>query len=158
MPPDQQCQIKAHEIPHGEVLEYTPAVGRSFEHHAGDSTIWEVLEPVDPRDVIYTKTRFRTSSTDQSLRRSPHRKKCTRTAKGSRCTLSVLPLTPTHRRLEWYRARGNWTAGEWNQVVFSDESRFNLISDDNRVRAWRPVVNASILSLLYSDTPLPQLV
>ncbi|GFT75731.1 transposable element Tcb2 transposase [Trichonephila clavipes] len=47
---------------------------------------------------------------------------------------------PTHRRLrlEWCRARGNWTAAEWNQIVFSDESRFNLSSDDNRVRVWRP--------------------
>ncbi|GFW18414.1 transposable element Tcb2 transposase [Trichonephila clavipes] len=50
--------------------------------------------------------------------------------------LRVLPLTPTHRRLhmEWYHARGNWTAAEWNQVVFGDESKFNLSSDDNRVR------------------------
>ncbi|GFS97802.1 hypothetical protein TNCV_2017801 [Trichonephila clavipes] len=48
-------------------------------------------------------------------------------------------------------------AAEWNQVVFSDESRFNRSSDDNRVRVWRPVVDASILLLLYSDTPLPQL-
>ncbi|GFU56891.1 transposable element Tcb2 transposase [Trichonephila clavipes] len=29
------------------------------------------------------------------------------------------------------------TAAKWNQVVFSDESRFNLSSDDNRVRVWR---------------------
>ncbi|GFX01739.1 transposable element Tcb2 transposase [Trichonephila clavipes] len=59
---------------------------------------------------------------------------------GSRCPLRVLPLTPTHRclRLEWWCARGNWTATEWNQVVFSDESRFNLSSDDNRVHVWRP--------------------
>ncbi|PRD32119.1 UNVERIFIED_CONTAM: Transposable element Tcb2 transposase [Trichonephila clavipes] len=59
---------------------------------------------------------------------------------GSRHPLRVLPLTPTHRRLrlEWCRARGNWTAVEWNQVVFSDESRFNLSSDDNRVRVWIP--------------------
>ncbi|GFW35988.1 transposable element Tcb2 transposase [Trichonephila clavipes] len=59
---------------------------------------------------------------------------------GSRRPLRVLPLTFTHRRLrlEWCRARGNWTAAEWNQVVFSDESRFNLSSDDNRVRVWRP--------------------
>ncbi|GFX77716.1 transposable element Tcb1 transposase [Trichonephila clavipes] len=54
----------------------------------------------------------------------------------SRRPLRLLPLTPTHRRLrlEWCRARGNWTAAEWNQVVFSDESRLNLSSDDNRVR------------------------
>ncbi|GFT38154.1 transposable element Tcb2 transposase [Trichonephila clavipes] len=59
---------------------------------------------------------------------------------GSRCPSRVLPLTPTHRRLrlEWCRARGNWTAAEWNQVVFSDESRFSLSNDDNRIRVWRP--------------------
>ncbi|GFU40036.1 transposable element Tcb2 transposase [Trichonephila clavipes] len=59
---------------------------------------------------------------------------------GSRRPLHVLPLTPTHRRLrlEWCHTRENWTATEWNQVVFSDESRFNLSSDDNRVRVWRP--------------------
>ncbi|GFS79690.1 transposable element Tcb2 transposase [Trichonephila clavipes] len=35
---------------------------------------------------------------------------------GSRRPLRVLPLTPTHRclRVEWCRARGNWTAAEWN--------------------------------------------
>ncbi|GFX54199.1 transposable element Tcb1 transposase [Trichonephila clavipes] len=59
---------------------------------------------------------------------------------GSWRPLRVLPLTPTHRRLrlEWCRARGNWTVAEWNQGVFSDEYRFNLSSDDNRVRVWRP--------------------
>ncbi|GFV09515.1 transposable element Tcb2 transposase [Trichonephila clavipes] len=57
---------------------------------------------------------------------------------GSRRPLHVLPLTPTHRllRLEWCRERGN--AAEWNQVVFSDESRFNHSSDDNRVRVGIP--------------------
>ncbi|GFW80609.1 transposable element Tcb2 transposase [Trichonephila clavipes] len=59
---------------------------------------------------------------------------------GSRRPLCVLPLTPTHRRLhlEWCPIRGNWTAADRNQVVFSDESRFNLGSDDNPVRVWRP--------------------
>ncbi|GFY36133.1 transposable element Tcb2 transposase [Trichonephila clavipes] len=56
------------------------------------------------------------------------------------CPLSVLPRTPTQRRLrlEWCRARGNWATAEWNQIAFSDESRFNLSSDDNRARVWRP--------------------
>ncbi|GFY15639.1 transposable element Tcb2 transposase [Trichonephila clavipes] len=59
---------------------------------------------------------------------------------GSLRPLCVLTLTPTHRRLrlEWYRARGNWISVEWNQFGFSDESRFNLSSDDNRVRVWKP--------------------
>ncbi|GFS85060.1 transposable element Tcb2 transposase [Trichonephila clavipes] len=39
---------------------------------------------------------------------------------------------------EWSRVRLNWTIAEWNQVVFSDESRFSLSSEDNRVCVWRP--------------------
>ncbi|GFY21954.1 transposable element Tcb2 transposase [Trichonephila clavipes] len=56
------------------------------------------------------------------------------------CPLRVVPLKPTHRclRLEWCHTRGNWIAAEWNHVIFSDESKFNLSSDDNRVRVGRP--------------------
>ncbi|GFT52390.1 HTH_Tnp_Tc3_2 domain-containing protein [Trichonephila clavipes] len=78
---------------------------------------------------------------------------------GSRCPLRVLPLTPFHRRirLEWCRARGNWTDLVWNQV--------SLATNPDSISAvltivfvcGDPVVNASILPLLYSDTPLPQL-
>ncbi|GFV72054.1 transposable element Tcb2 transposase [Trichonephila clavipes] len=59
---------------------------------------------------------------------------------GSWCPLCVLPLTNTHRRLhlEWCCTRGNWTAAGWNQVIFSDESRFSLNIDGNHVRVWRP--------------------
>ncbi|GFU82207.1 transposable element Tcb2 transposase [Trichonephila clavipes] len=59
---------------------------------------------------------------------------------GSRLPLRVLPYTPSYRRLhlEWCHARGNWTSVEWNQVVFRDESIFNLNCDKNRVRVWRP--------------------
>ncbi|GFV15521.1 transposable element Tcb2 transposase [Trichonephila clavipes] len=55
---------------------------------------------------------------------------------GSRSPFRVLPLTPTHRRLrlKWCRARGSCTAVEWKKVIFSVESRFNISSDDNRVR------------------------
>ncbi|GFX50669.1 transposable element Tcb2 transposase [Trichonephila clavipes] len=51
---------------------------------------------------------------------------------------TIQAQTPTHRRLrlELSRARGNWTAADWNQVVFSDESRLNISSDD--IRVWRP--------------------
>ncbi|GFX03831.1 transposable element Tcb2 transposase [Trichonephila clavipes] len=31
-----------------------------------------------------------------------------------------------------------WTATEWNQVIFSDESKSNLISADNSVRVGMP--------------------
>ncbi|GFU46877.1 transposable element Tcb2 transposase [Trichonephila clavipes] len=54
---------------------------------------------------------------------------------------SEQPLThqssrrPSHQRCH---AREDWTAAKFNQVIFSDESRFNLSSDDNHVLVWRP--------------------
>ncbi|GFW64023.1 HTH_Tnp_Tc3_2 domain-containing protein [Trichonephila clavipes] len=79
---------------------------------------------------------------------------------GSRRPLRALPLTPTHRRirLKWCDARGNWTAAEWNKVVFSDYP--DSISTVMIIVfvCGDLVVNALILPLLYSDPPLPQLV
>ncbi|GFU20058.1 transposable element Tcb2 transposase [Trichonephila clavipes] len=51
----------------------------------------------------------------------------------------ALPLTPEHLqlRLQWCQARSMWNETEWQKVVFSDESRFVLGTDDNRVRVWR---------------------
>ncbi|GFS69854.1 HTH_Tnp_Tc3_2 domain-containing protein [Trichonephila clavipes] len=51
----------------------------------------------------------------------------------------ALPLTPEHRqlRLQWCQAISMWNVTDWQQVVFSDESRFVLGTDDNRVRVWR---------------------
>ncbi|GFU32043.1 hypothetical protein TNCV_186921 [Trichonephila clavipes] len=47
-------------------------------------------------------------------------------------------LTILAVKLETFHAQENWTAAEWNQVVFSNESRFNLSSDEIRVCVWRP--------------------
>ncbi|GFX36989.1 transposable element Tc1 transposase [Trichonephila clavipes] len=51
----------------------------------------------------------------------------------------ALPLTPEHRqlRLQWYQARSMWNVTDWQKVVFNDESRFVLGTDDNRLRVWR---------------------
>ncbi|GFW79565.1 uncharacterized protein TNCV_128701 [Trichonephila clavipes] len=48
----------------------------------------------------------------------------------------ALPLTPEHRqlRLQWCHARSMWNVTDWQKVVFSDESRFVLGTDDNCVR------------------------
>ncbi|GFU17893.1 transposable element Tc1 transposase [Trichonephila clavipes] len=54
----------------------------------------------------------------------------------------VLPLTPEHRqlRLQWCQARSMWNVTDWQKVVFSDESRFVLGTNDNRVQApWGAV-------------------
>ncbi|GFT62972.1 transposable element Tcb2 transposase [Trichonephila clavipes] len=51
----------------------------------------------------------------------------------------ALPLTLEHRqlRLQWCQARSMRNVTDWQKVVFSDESRFVLGTDDNRVRVWR---------------------
>ncbi|GFU91579.1 transposable element Tcb1 transposase [Trichonephila clavipes] len=51
----------------------------------------------------------------------------------------ALPLTPEHRqlRLQWCQARSMWNITDWQKVMFSDESRFVLETDDNCVQMWR---------------------
>ncbi|GFX79113.1 transposable element Tcb2 transposase [Trichonephila clavipes] len=51
----------------------------------------------------------------------------------------ALRLTPEHRqlRLQWCQARSMWNVTDCQKVVFRDESRFVLGTDDNRVRVWR---------------------
>ncbi|KAI4879289.1 hypothetical protein NFI96_006050 [Prochilodus magdalenae] len=53
--------------------------------------------------------------------------------------LPRLSLTPRHRhqRLQWCRTRLSWSDSEWQRVIFSDESRFSLGGDAQRVRVWR---------------------
>ncbi|GFW09042.1 transposable element Tcb1 transposase [Trichonephila clavipes] len=48
------------------------------------------------------------------------------------------PLTANHRRLrlQWAHGHRAWQA-VWHQVVFSDESRFNLWDHDGRIRVRR---------------------
>ncbi|GFV53428.1 transposable element Tcb2 transposase [Trichonephila clavipes] len=78
----------------------------------------------------------------------------------SRCPLCVPPVTSTHRRLrlEWCRARENWTATEWDQVIFIQTNPDSTSAVMTIVFVCGdPVVNALILPLLYRDTPLPQL-
>ncbi|UYV78683.1 hypothetical protein LAZ67_16002377 [Cordylochernes scorpioides] len=57
----------------------------------------------------------------------------------ARRPLRCLPLTHVHRqvRLQWCRKRSTWNCADWERIVFSDESRFLLFSDDRRKRVWR---------------------
>nr|CAH7760085.1 unnamed protein product [Callosobruchus chinensis] len=53
--------------------------------------------------------------------------------------LRVPLLAARHRtaRLQWARAHQDWLLPQWRNVLFSDESRFGLVSDDYRERVWR---------------------
>ena len=52
--------------------------------------------------------------------------------------LRRLPKSRDHQRLrlQWARERLHWRA-EWRNVVFSDESRFNMSYNDGRIRVRR---------------------
>ncbi|GFV82730.1 transposable element Tcb1 transposase [Trichonephila clavipes] len=58
--------------------------------------------------------------------------------RSARRPLLGLPLTQNHRRLhrQWCNERSMWAA-EWNEVVFTDESRICLKHHDGRIRVWR---------------------
>ncbi|GFU52728.1 transposable element Tc1 transposase [Trichonephila clavipes] len=72
----------------------------------------------------------------------------------------ALPLTPEHRqlRLHWCQARSMWNVTDWQKVGFSDESRFVLGTDDNRVRVWRhpgPFLNGLPGAIFHQDNARP---
>ena len=48
-------------------------------------------------------------------------------------------LTRLHRqnRLHWTRRVQRWRRQDWQRVLFSDESRFNLFNADGRIRVYR---------------------
>ncbi|GFV67222.1 transposable element Tcb2 transposase [Trichonephila clavipes] len=48
-------------------------------------------------------------------------------------------LTSRHRRdrREWATEHVNWRRNEWSNVLFSDESRFSVYSDNRRISIWR---------------------
>ncbi|GFX19750.1 transposable element Tc1 transposase [Trichonephila clavipes] len=78
----------------------------------------------------------------------------------SKCPFRALPLTPEHRqlRLQWCQGRSMWNVTDWQKVVFSDESRFVLGTDDNRVRVWRrpgPFLNGLPGAIFQQDNALP---
>ncbi|GFX53319.1 transposable element Tc1 transposase [Trichonephila clavipes] len=72
----------------------------------------------------------------------------------------ILPLTREHRqlRLQWCQARSMWNVTDWQKVVFSDESRFVLGKDDNRVWVWRhpgPFLNGLPGAIFQQDNARP---
>ncbi|GFV71914.1 uncharacterized protein TNCV_2458491 [Trichonephila clavipes] len=72
----------------------------------------------------------------------------------------AFPLTPEHRQLilQSCRATLMWNVTDWQKVLFSDESRFVLRTDDNRVRVWRhpgPFLNGLPRAIFQQDNARP---
>nr|CAH7746445.1 unnamed protein product [Callosobruchus chinensis] len=78
-------------------------------------------------------------------------------ASGLRCRrpLRVPFLTGRHRTagLQWARAHQDSLLPQWRNVLFSDESRFGLVSDDYRERVWRERGGQNKLATAMGVTP-----
>ncbi|GFV74064.1 hypothetical protein TNCV_1410301 [Trichonephila clavipes] len=73
----------------------------------------------------------------------------------SQCPLrAVLDIHSSMTPFEWCRARGKLDCSGMEPGCLS---RFNLSSDDNRDHVWRPSGKRLTLPLLFSKTPLLQL-
>ncbi|KAI4877885.1 hypothetical protein NFI96_007872 [Prochilodus magdalenae] len=77
------------------------------------------------------------SSVQEGLSMYTHRQRRTAPSRNQiHRPLPRLSLTPRHRhqRLQWCRTRLSWSDSEWQRVIFSDESRFSLGGDAQRIR------------------------
>ncbi|GFV46302.1 transposable element Tcb1 transposase [Trichonephila clavipes] len=92
------------------------------DRSATSRTIAQHIESVTHHSVSTRTIRRRLQQSDLSAKRP----------------LLGLPLMQNHRRLrrQWCDERRMW-ATEWNEVVFTDESRICLQHHDGWIRVWR---------------------
>ncbi|GFX90166.1 transposable element Tc1 transposase [Trichonephila clavipes] len=133
---------------------------RGVEQH---ETRWKLLGAENTRKYQHAENRVWSHQEDYEERRSKDRveRTVTRSTIGADVGVAIvpqtifrhfaeanlkskhpfhaLPLTPEHwqLRLQWCQVRLMWNVTDWQKVVFSDESRFVLGTDDNHVRVWR---------------------
>ncbi|GFX23565.1 transposable element Tcb1 transposase [Trichonephila clavipes] len=101
-----------------------------------------------------------TSREDRQIVMSAHtiRRRLQQSGLSARRPLLGLPLTLNHRRLhhQWCDETKMWAA-EWNEVVFTDESRICLLHHDGRIRVWRHreerMLNSCVMHLHTGPTP-----
>ncbi|GFW15928.1 transposable element Tcb1 transposase [Trichonephila clavipes] len=78
------------------------------------------------------------SVTHHSVSAGTIRRRLQQSGLSARRPLLGLPLMQNHKllRLQWCDERRMWAA-EWNEVVFTDESRICLQHHDGRIQVWR---------------------
>ncbi|GFV25440.1 transposable element Tcb1 transposase [Trichonephila clavipes] len=98
------------------------------------------------------------SVTHHSVSACTIRRRLQQSGLSARRSLLGLPLTQSHRRLrrQWCDERRMWVA-EWNEVVFTDQSRICLQHHDDRIRVWRHrgerMLNSCVMHHLTGPAP-----
>ncbi|GFX70383.1 transposable element Tcb1 transposase [Trichonephila clavipes] len=92
----------------------------------------------DRSDTSRTVAQRIESLTHHSVSASTIQRRLQQRSLSARRPLLFLTLTQNHRRLrrQWCDERRMWAA-EWNEVVFTEESRICLQHRDGRIRVWR---------------------
>ncbi|GFY05739.1 transposable element Tcb1 transposase [Trichonephila clavipes] len=96
------------------------------------------MEATDHSVTLRTVAQHIDSVTHHLVSARTIRRRLQQSGLSTRRPLLVLPLTQNHRRLrrQWCDERRMWSA-EWNEVVFTDESRICLQHPNGRFRVWR---------------------
>ncbi|GFX42051.1 transposable element Tcb2 transposase, partial [Trichonephila clavipes] len=108
------------------------------------------ITSTDDRYIQLTAHRNRTENATQLQRQlllATGRKMSSQTVRNrlhegglyARRPMVCIPLTPRHpaARKRWDAEHRDWEQHDWSQVLFTDESRFNLECDTRRVLVWR---------------------
>ncbi|GFU26138.1 transposable element Tcb1 transposase [Trichonephila clavipes] len=129
-----------------DVTKHTPStygVVEKLGHHC--SSIKRQMKSRTRKSVVVlNETKQRTvahyieSVTHHSVSKRTIRRRLQQSGLSARRSLLGLPLTHIHRRLrrQWCDERRMWAA-EWNEVIFTVESRICLQHHDGRIRVWR---------------------
>ncbi|GFU85241.1 transposable element Tcb1 transposase [Trichonephila clavipes] len=97
-----------------------------------------VRTAVSNRSVTSRTVALHIESVTHSVTAHTIRRRLQKSGLSARNPLLGLPLTQNHRRLhhQWCDERRKWVA-EWNEVVFTDESRICLQHHNDWIRVWR---------------------
>ena len=70
--------------------------------------------------------------------------------------VSAVTLNQHHlaARLRWARIHQQWRLRRWNEILFTDESRFSVQFADGRMRVWRRRVNDMTSLTSWSKTKM----
>ncbi|GFW46751.1 transposable element Tcb1 transposase [Trichonephila clavipes] len=112
----------------------------------------------DPSVTSRTVAQHIVSVTHRSVSARTIRCRLQQSGLSTRRPLLGLHLTQNHRRFrrQWCDERRMW-AVEWNEVVFTDESRICLQHHDGRIRVWRHrgqrMLNSCVMHLHTGPAP-----
>ncbi|GFV23058.1 transposable element Tcb1 transposase [Trichonephila clavipes] len=150
------------EFDRGRIVAYRDC-GLSFREigsHVGrnQTTVMRICDRWMHEGMTDQRGRSHPPQCTTSLSARTIRRRLQQSGLSARCTLLGLPLTQNHWRLrhQWCDERRMWAA-EWNEVVFTDESRICLQHHDDRIRVWRHrgerILNSCVMHRHTSSAP-----